>query len=562
MSSPLKLKQTRRRKLPFVTASIAAALLWGSTLLAQDAEPLTAVFDEAPVQTNAIVTPDDAVPSDTYGSEAIAPVVVPPPEIVAEPLLPAVVPAAPKPKAPPVFPGPKVLPPTGPWKPLFYNNDFSFIAQPDHNYVPGEELKNRNFCLGDLECVFSTGGELRHRYMNEDNRLRPGGPIHSANSLWRWRHYFDLKVDNRVRVYLESIDAVSIGEEAPVQAIDENRWDLLNAFIEAQLFEFDDISTHARIGRQELLFGRQRFVSPLDWANTRRNFEGVRAWMKGPDWNFDTFYVNPVNSATGFRSVTEFDHRFDQPNYDVHFTGTYFTYTGLENTTLDLYWMLLDTEVDVANRPDGRRHTIGSRLAKLFPVTEGGETTRVWDLDLEGAFQIGRDNNEAVQAGFVTGILGHTWKSAPWSPRLSGLFYWGSGDTSNTDNDDNTVNIPFPLGHAYWGISDNLVGQNLGDAALQFEVKPTAKTALVGAWHYFSLVSGQDTAYNVAGAPVGTPGNGLQVGNALDLYGYYALNQNIDIQCGQSWFWYGEYIQNVAPREDAQQFYFQTTVRY
>ena len=62
--------------------------------------------------------------------------------------------------------------------------------------------------------------------------------------------------------------------------------------------------------------------------------------------------------------------------------------------------------------------------------------------------------------------------------------------------------------------------------------------------------------------PVGTPGNGRDVGQALDLYGYYAFNPNFDIQLGYSWFWYGQYIDNVAPRGDATQFYVQTSFRY
>jgi hypothetical protein len=44
------------------------------------------------------------------------------------------------------------------------------------------------------------------------------------------------------------------------------------------------------VGRQELLYGAQRLISPLDWANTRRTFEGgkliwqgerVEVWPKG-----------------------------------------------------------------------------------------------------------------------------------------------------------------------------------------------------------------------------------------------------------------------------------------
>jgi hypothetical protein len=473
---------------------------------------------------------------------------------------PAPAPAPAKKPAPPAFPGPKTLPPTGPYKPLYFLNDFSYKKDPKHEHVFGEELKDMPFG----ECLtISTGGEIRHRYMNEDNRLRPGGPVQTDYNLWRWRHYIDAKYGD-FRVYFEGIEADSFGSEAPDQAIDVNRWDIQNLFVDVNLLE-GDLGTHTfRYGRQELLFGRQRLVSPLDWANTRRNFEGGRYMWKGKDFTLDGFMVRPVNSATGFNSVAKNDNAFDQPNYDVWFGGTYFSYTGYKNTVVDAYWLVLDARIQDPAKPDGRRHLLGSRFAHLRPITDGcGNELRVWDFDTEGGFQFGgEDNGEYVTAGFYSAILGHTWKQATWTPRLAGLFYYGSGDRAPGSGQDNTFNTLFPLGHAYWAISDNLSGQNLYDWSIQADVRPTKKMAVTSAMHWFALASDGDTAYNVAGLPVGAPGNGRDLGQALDLYGYYAFNPNFDIQMGYSWFWYGEYITNTTPRGDATQFYVQTSFRY
>jgi len=472
---------------------------------------------------------------------------------------------APKKKAPPAFPGPKVLPPTGPWKPLFFDNDFSYKKDPNHEHLFGEELKGITF--GFTECdecfTLSTGGEIRHRFMNEDNRLRPGGPAQADNHLLRWRHYLDLKYSDWLRGYVEGIHADSYGNELPDQAIDVNRWDLLNAFVDVSFLE-DDLGTHTvRLGRQEILFGRQRFASPLDWANTRRNFEGVRYWHKGESHKLDLFAVNPVNSATGFRTVAKQDNAFDQANSGVWFSGAHLSYSGIENTLIEPFWFWVDTQTDIAARPDGSRHTFGTRISHLMPVKdECGQETRVWDVDVEGGWQVGEDNNQDVTAGYLTAILGHTWKQVTWTPRISGLFYFGSGDSSPADGKNNTFQTPFPLGHAYWALSDNLSGQNLYDYSLQLDVKPTKETALVTAWHRFDLASSGDKLYNVAGVPVGTPGNGIDVGNAWDIYGYYAVNANFDVQLGYSKFFYGEFIDRTTPRGDAQQFYIQTSFRY
>lgn len=459
------------------------------------------------------------------------------------------------------FPSPKTLPPTGPFKVLFFQNDFSYKADPDHDYVFGEEVKELPFAFGEDDLEISTGGELRHRFMNENNRLRPGPPVHVRYQLWRWRHYVDAKISN-FRVYGELLEAESFDNDAPDLVIDMNAWDLQNLFFD-WMFHEGDLGKHTfRYGREELLFGRQRLVSPLDWGNTRRNFQGYHYLLKGDDFSFDGFAVNPVNTAAGYGDIFFNDHGFDQPNYNVWFSGTYYTYTGWKDTVLDLYWLALNTNSQAFPRPQMHRNTFGTRWAHLAPVTDNaGQDVRVWDLEFEGGVQAGAELDKSVIAGFATGVIGHTWKKPRSTPRVSGLFYYGSG-TVDRAGSNNTFNVFFPLGHAYWALSDNLSGQNLLDYCLQFDMKPTEKTAFTSAVHWFQLASGQDTAYNVATFPVGKPGNGRDLGSALDLYGYYYFNPNFDIQIGNSWFWYGEYIERTVPRGDATQFYVQTSLRY
>lgn len=526
---------------------------FGLLLLTCALEGLTLAADpatDAVPQTPAAVNTDSSAPSESTPPKAAAPAPQPA----------AKKPAPPKKKIPPVFPGPKNLPPTGPYKPVYFDNDFSYKGKPDAEYVFGEEFKLNKLEMLDTQMVFSTGGEFRHRYMSQDNRLQPGGPGQDTYNLTRWRHYLDLKAGDNFRFYVEGIDAASFGEDLPTQAIDENRWDLQNFFMDVEVFETGTGTHTIRAGRQELNFGRQRLVSPLDWANTRRNFEGLNYIVKEKDYKLNIFSVNPVNSATGFNTVAEFDNKFDEANRDVFFSGAYFSYTALENTNIDLYYLWLEDQIQVPARADGRRHTIGSRYSKLFPQ-DGG---RVWDMDVEGAYQFGQDNNRDVQAGFATAVLGHTWKEAPWSPRLSGLFYYGSGDRNLADGQNNTFYSMFPLGHAYWALSDNLSGQNLLDYGMQLDVKPSKKTGATAAYHFFDLASDGDRAYNIAGAPIGAPGNGTDLGQALDLYGHYSVNSNLDFQAGYSWFFYGDFINNQAAtrRNDASQFYIQTSLRY
>jgi Alginate export len=482
-----------------------------------------------------------------------------------KPAAPAPKPAAPKKKAPPVFPPPKVLNQPGPWKPVYYDNDFSFKKDPKHEHVFGEELKDIQGELFGEKLVFSTGGELRHRYMFDDNRLRPGPAQQNNFNQWRWRHYADLKIGDVIRGYVEGIDASTFGNRSPDQAIDVDRWDLLNAFVDVKVFELDGKPQYLRYGRQELIYGRQRLISPLDWANTRRTFEGFKYMHRQGDWKVDVFSVRPVSASTGFNTVARNDNAFDQPNYHVLFSGAYASYGGWENTNLDLYYLWLHDSKPRVGFADGDRHSTGARYTRLFPVTDGcGKDDRVWDIDIEGAYQFGRDNNQEVQAGFATFITGHTWKKIPWSPRLSGGYYLATGDRTPTDGMNNTFFTYFPLGHAYWGISDNLSGQNLRNYSAQFDVKPTKKLTAATAYNIFELASGGDRLYNVAQAPVGAAGIGRGgVGQSWDVYGTYNFNVNFDVQVGYSKFFYGSFLNQPAlSRGDAEQFYVQTSLRY
>ncbi len=63
--------------------------------------------------------------------------------------------------------------------------------------------------------------------------------------------------------------------------------------------------------RQELQYGRQRLVSPLDWANSRRTFDVARASVRHGSWNIDGFWgmlvpVRKYEFNTSRRGDTDF----------------------------------------------------------------------------------------------------------------------------------------------------------------------------------------------------------------------------------------------------------------
>lgn len=486
-------------------------------------------------------------------------------------------PPTPAPAAVAPKPAPPKAPPQ-PWKPVYFDNDFSYKKDPNHTPIFGEALKDV-----PLECLFScdvpeetrlsVGGEFRWRFMDEVNRLRPpfNTPGRSVYDLVRWRNYLDLKHSDWVRVYVEMIDAGIYNNDLSTTGIDANHWDLQNAFIDLKIMERDDRPVWLRVGRQELLFGSQRLISPLDWANTRRNFQGIRLNSPGVNWDLDAWLTNPVNTAMvgdgggigPTLGVNYLDYRFDPPNRNITFGGGYATYKGIKNHIIDSYllWAYYDGAFPGgAGFPIGNRFTYGHRWAGTFNVDDG---TRSWLTDVEGGYQFGNNQGQSVQAGFVTAGLGHQWKNVLWEPTLWGFYDYATGDGNPNDNVNNTFFQYYGLVHAYMGLIDNLARQNVSDVNWRLQLKPTQKVNLQVAQHFFQLANTNDKLYTVAGQQFSPVTNqGSQIGTELDLLAVYNVNANLSFEMGYFQFWYGDYIDNVSPRGNAEQFYVQTTFRY
>ncbi|HMF15048.1 MAG TPA: alginate export family protein, partial [Gemmataceae bacterium] len=206
----------------------------------------------------------------------------------------------------------------------FYDNDFRYLDDPKNTQHDWLDPIKRIHC-GD-NWLLSIGGEERVRYMYEiDGRLT--GKFNDY-TLLRSRLYGDLWYKDWFRVYVEYIDAQSFGQDLPPLAIDINRDDLLNAFVEVKVGELRDSPVYVRVGRQELVYGSQRLISPLDWANTRRTFEGIKGYWHSENLDVDAWYTKPVQV---------FQNRFDAADANRQFAGTWATYRPNKDQAIDLY---------------------------------------------------------------------------------------------------------------------------------------------------------------------------------------------------------------------------------
>src|SRR5262249_28270201 len=140
--------------------------------------------------------------------------------------------------------------------------------------------------------LFSTGGETWWRHMHEvDSRLTGRN---NDYDLTRTRVYGDLWYRDEFRIYVEYLDAHVFNQDLPPLPPDVDRSDFLDLFADIKVAEIDGKPAYVRLGRQEILLGSQRLISPPAWLNTRRTFNGARSFWVSDKFDVDLFWVQPV----------------------------------------------------------------------------------------------------------------------------------------------------------------------------------------------------------------------------------------------------------------------------
>ncbi len=358
--------------------------------------------------------------------------------------------------------------------------------------------------------------------------------------LSRLRVYTDLWYRDDFRVYAEYLGAWSAGQEIPRLPIDENKSDLLNLFADVKLADLGGNPAYVRIGRQELLFGSQRLISPLEWANTRRTFQGVRAFRQTEKWDFDMFWVQPVIPNP---------NKFDSVDNNQNFAGAWATYRPKKGQSIDAYYLFLDntnavTQLDIP-RGQFTRHTFGGRYV--------GNVENVL-FDFEGAMQLGSQNGRDVVAGMATAGAGYNFKDRLWNPTVWAYYDYASGGGATTGT-AHTFNQLFPFGHYYLGWLDLVGRQNIHDLNFHLYLYPTKWLTTWLQFHSFWLANSSDALYNAGGIPIrrsATGTAGSHVGEELDLVFNVHLSKHADILTGYSYLWGGDFLRNTSGPTAAQ----------
>ncbi len=438
-------------------------------------------------------------------------------------------------------------PPVAPYAPFgllpvsSFDVDFRYMEKPGYEKDIFDPVKRIH--MGN-DWLLSFGGSFWFRNMRESgSRLEPGD---NTYNLIRTRLHADLWYRDKIRLFAEGIDARSFSQDKTPLAIDANHTDMLNLFADIKLADVKDGPAYVRVGRQELLYGSQRLISTLDWANTRRTFQGVKTFWRTPKLDLDAFWVRPMNVVAAGPSS------FDNWDANRNFYGLWATYKPQRGHFADLYFLSLDNNnstvspkiIGTLNAGNTLVHTIGSRYA-------GNHNQFLYEL--EAMYQFGRSTNQSltptdISAGAVAYGLGYQFK-LPMNPQLWLRYDYASGDKNANDGQTNTFNQLFPFGHYYLGFLDRVGRQNIHDFNAQFTLHPQPWFTFIAQYHRFFLADTHDALYNAAGVAYrrdATGQAGRDVGDELDLRFNIHVNRHQDVLLGYSKLWAGDFIKNTT----------------
>ena len=387
----------------------------------------------------------------------------------------------------------------------------------------------------------SVGGRVDARWESWDGFGFGAQPSNQDSFLLsRAMAHGDLHFGDRFRVFVEGKTSHSTSRNLPGgrRGLDVDTFEVQQAFADWNVFSDDEQSLRVRFGREQLLFGAQRLVSPLPWANTLRHWDTISADYTNGPWAVKAFYAQfvPVRKR-----------RFNEVNDDIELYGVYATRRPQPGGRgLDLY-ALGNTRPNVTvNGTTGneRRTTVGFRSWGPLPALGEG-----FDGEVEAAYQFGEIGNNSVTAWSGTGVLGFRPDVGELKPRLFVGVDAASGD-SRTGGGVGTFHQLFPLGHAYFGWADVQGRQNVFAVHVGASAKLTPKTIVKAVAHTFRKLERNDAFYFVNGAPSAAQPSGREIAQEVDLHFKHAINSRAHLYGGYSYVFAGDGL-----REDVSFYY-------
>lgn len=417
-------------------------------------------------------------------------------------------------------------------------------------------------------------GQIRFRYEAKENAgsfpdrdFGRGFANDNDYSLFREKLHVGWQALPWLKFYVESRGSQAVSDERNPSP-EQDLWDLQQAYV--QLGNAAEFPLTLKLGRQDFIYGDQRFIGNGDWSNTGRSFDAasLRYTISKDSW---------IDLFSG-RVVVPRDAYLNQSNDYDQFSGLYASsqelWSGVETQA---FFLARNVGVKSPNAiapglggPSERDvYTYGARL-KSLPGSFAG-----WDFTFEGAGQFGHVVTAGVerdlQSFALTGNISYTFSSLSAEPRIGVGYDYASGDSNPNDSHQETFEPLFGTNHRFYGVMDLVGLRNLSSPSLSLSAKPCAKLTLTADYLLYWLADGRDSFYPESGPARSQNGYGKHpefnsyVGSEIDLVAKYSLTPQVDLAVGYGHFFTGGYVQYstaASGTTDADWVYLQTSVKF
>ncbi|MBI4376952.1 MAG: alginate export family protein [Elusimicrobia bacterium] len=389
------------------------------------------------------------------------------------------------------------------------------------------------------------GGQLRARGESNNIQSYAASGLRRGQDLGLLRTRVNVEAlpAAGVRVFAQLQDSRTAGSEASV-ASNEKNLDLRQGYLDLpELWEWPVL---LRVGRQELSYGDGRMISPLDWSNIGRAWDGVRLSGGPAQWRADLF-VTKIKEVAGFKR-------------DAWFSGLYGSCEAVPEHEFDAYMLFRDQGDGTLTAESGRKGNLAERTAgSRIRGKIGGA-----DYSAEAAWQFGRIAGDQIRSYAGAATAGYTFETA-WKPRVGIELDHGSGDKDPNDARRGAFEPLFPFAHIYQGQQDIFSWKNGEDWVFTTRAEPGGGWQLQADYHWFRLAHGRDGWYDALGGLIrrdATGASGRKVGHEIDLTARVMLRKAVKLWFGVSRFWNSSYVKGTGGGGDRNWGFFQATVDF
>jgi Alginate export len=174
-----------------------------------------------------------------------------------------------------------------------WQEDWSVLADPRLRTEPLDSLKYIPLPFDDPKSYVSLGLTLRERFeLNDAPSFGIAGNKADSYLLDRLQWHVNVRPNADWQIFVQFEDVRAPGKSV-ITPVDENPLDLRLAFV-AYVDSFWGGTLKARVGRQEMAFDLQRFVSVRDGPNVRQAYDAVWLDWEQRQWRVIGFWSQPV----------------------------------------------------------------------------------------------------------------------------------------------------------------------------------------------------------------------------------------------------------------------------